>query len=73
MPDKARAIRPSILPEENSGKQINRKSRTRDIGKHFNLRGDSKADRLNKIAARGNAKQRRLSVFENKSQEPPLS
>ena len=29
------------------------KIRRRDTGKHFNRRGDSKADRLNKITARG--------------------
>jgi hypothetical protein len=49
------------------------KIRRRDTGKHFNRRGDLKADRLNKITTRGIAKQRRLSVSEDKSQQPPLS
>jgi hypothetical protein len=73
MTDKARAIESFILPEENNGKQINPKSRTRDTAKHFNRRGDLKADRLNKIATRGNAKQGRFSVSEDKSQQPSLS
>ena len=45
----------------------------RDTGKHFNRRGDLKADRLNKIAARGNAKQGRFSVSEDKPQQPAVS
>jgi hypothetical protein len=49
------------------------KIRRRDAGKHFNRRGDLKADRLNKIATRGNAKQRRFSVSENKSQQSAVS
>jgi hypothetical protein len=64
MTNKAKAIRTFILPEEIDGKQFNPKSRTRDIGKHFNRRGNLKADRLEKVTTRSIAKQRRLSIFE---------
>jgi hypothetical protein len=72
MPDKARAIRTFILPEENNGKQFNPKSRKRHVRKYFNRRGNSKADRLEKISTRGTAKQGRLSISEDKSQQPSV-
>ena len=72
MPDKARAIKSFIIKEVVDGKQLNPKSRTRHVGKRLNRRGNSKADRLEKISTRGTAKQRRLSVSEDKSQQPPL-
>ena len=61
-----------IIQFYEEGKQHG-KIRRRDTGKHFNRRGDLKADRLNKIATRGNAKQGRLSVSEDKSQQPAVS
>jgi hypothetical protein len=64
MTDKARAIESFILPEDTDGKQFNPKSRTRDVGKHFDRRGNLKADRLEKVTTRSIAKQRRLSIFE---------
>ena len=53
--------------------KVHGKIHRRDTGKHFNRRGDLKADRLNKIAARGNAKQGRFSVSEDKPQQPAVS
>ena len=73
MTDKARAIESFILPEGADGKQVNPKSRTRHIRKRLNRRGNSKADRLEKITTRGITKQGRFSVSEDKPQQPPLS
>jgi len=73
MTDKAKAIRTFLLPEETDGKQFNPKSRTRDIGKHFDRRGNLKTDRFEKITTRSIAKQRRFSIFEGEPKQPALS
>jgi len=73
MPAKARAIESFILPEETDGKQFNPKSRTRNIGKRLNRRGNSKADRLDKITTRIIAKQRKIPISEGEHQQPSLS
>ena len=73
MTGKAWAIESFLIPEEEDGKQVNSKSRTRDVRKHFDRRGNLKADRFDKIAARGFAKSRRLSIFEGEPEQPTVS
>ena len=73
MTNKAKAIRTFILPEGDDGKQFNPKSRTRDVRKCFDRRGNLKADRLKKVTTRSIAKQRRFSIFEGEPKQPALS
>ena len=53
-----------MFVEEEQHAPVNPKARKRHIGKHLDRRGDLKANRFDKIAARGIAKQRRVPVFE---------
>jgi hypothetical protein len=73
MPDKARAIESFIIKEVVDGKQFNPKSRKRHARKYFNRRGNSKADRLEKITTRSIAKQRKVSISEGERKQPALS
>ncbi len=63
----------NMFIEEEHHAPINPKARKRHIGKHLDRRGNLKADRFDKIAARGVTKQRKVPVFESEPEQPTVS
>jgi len=72
-PHKAAAMESFLIPEGQNGKQFNSKRKSRHVGKHFERRGNTKANRFKKITARGLAKQTRLSVPEDQQELSTVS